>query len=72
MSRPIWISVDDGDTFEGHQLHWADCYFSNAYEDVIRDYCEDDGSTVEIREMTDEEVAQYPDLLSFVESLNNK
>ena len=39
--NPIWIIVDDGNVFEGHQGHWADCFFSNATESAIRAALED-------------------------------
>lgn len=73
--NPIWIVVDGGETFEGHQGHWADCCFSNATESAIR-FALDDGEifqcercVYEIREMTDEEVAKYPEALEFRETL---
>lgn len=73
--NPIWITVDGGDVFAGHQGHWADCFFSNATESAIRDALEtnslfpDETCTFEIREMTDEEVAAYPEIIEFREIL---
>lgn len=59
--RPIWIEVEGGDLFEGHQGHWVDCFFSNATESLIREHCFDVGWKYTIREMTDGEIAQYPE-----------
>ena len=61
--RPIWIVVED--SFEGHQGHWADCFFSNAHEREIRAYLEDENKSFVIREMTDEEIALYPEAVEF-------
>lgn len=38
MSNPLWITVDGGNTFEGHQGHWTDCFYSNATRAVIEAY----------------------------------
>lgn len=59
--NPLWIIVDDGDLFEGHQGHWADCFFSNAEQSVILQYCLENGYTVTFRQMTDEEVVKFPE-----------
>ena len=72
--NPIWIIVDDGNVFEGHQGHWADCFFSNATESAIRAALEDKtffGSKEKfvIREMTDEELERYPEMLAYREDL---
>lgn len=72
--NPIWIIVDDGNVFEGHQGHWADCFFSNATESAIRSALEDKtffGSKEKfvIREMTDEELERYPEMLAYREDL---
>jgi hypothetical protein len=74
MTKPIWIIVDDGDVFEGHQGHWADCFFSNATKNQILSALEREsffGEIVpfEIREMTDEEIAKYPEAIDFEKSL---
>lgn len=69
MVNPIWIIVDDGDTFEGTQLHWADCFFSNAFRREIETFLDRMGWKYEIREMTDEEVARYPDNAELVKQL---
>ena len=74
--NPIWIVVDNGDTFEGHQAHWADCFFSNAIESTIRHVLETealfpgmDKSVFQIREMTDEELEKFPEAIPFREVL---
>jgi hypothetical protein len=74
--NPIWIIVDNGDTFEGHQGHWANCFFSNSYESAIRNTLDVDElfpgcgkHTYEIREMTDEELEKFPEALQFRENL---
>jgi len=73
MSNPIWIKVDGGDTFEGHQGHWADCFFYNATSDNIQFYGTGFGNrsdeTIEIREMTEEEVLKYPEAVIFRDML---
>lgn len=70
--KPIWITVDGGDLFDGHQGHWADCFFSNATRAIIRQAL-DEGSiksdTFSIREMTQEEVHRYPEIKGFCEEL---
>lgn len=68
MKKPLWIIVDGGEIFEGHQRHWADTFFSNATEEQIRNFLDRKGpgqETFEIREMTDEELAKYPEALEF-------
>ena len=77
MTNPIWILLDDGDTFEGHQLHWADCFFSNASRREIENAvaCDDlmmGPVKLTIREMTDEEVAKYPEAVEFEKQLINQ
>lgn len=74
--NPIWIIVDGGETFEGHQGHWAYSFFANAYEGAIRTTLDVDElfpgcgkHSYEIREMTDEEVEKYPEALAFREWL---
>lgn len=73
--NPYWIVVDDGDTFCGHQGHWADCFFSNA---TIREIQfgltqgELAGCAHEIRRMTDSEVERWPEALEFREFLISK
>lgn len=79
--NPIWITLDGGDTFEGHQGHWADVFFSNATEQEILHAAGEDGALfgtmngekvkveIAIREMTDDEVAKYPGILEFRDEL---
>ena len=40
--KPLWITVCNGHIFEGHQLHWANCFFSNAYREEIEHYLNGD------------------------------
>jgi hypothetical protein len=65
--KPLWIVVDNGDTFEGTQEMWADCFFSDATKTQITSYLLNDmvDSTWSIREMTDEEIAEYPSAVNF-------
>jgi hypothetical protein len=44
----MWIVVEDGNVFEGDETHWADCFFSNVSEELVRDFCEREGWKVEI------------------------
>ena len=73
MPNPAWIVVDDGNTFEGHQGHWGDCYFSNAtMSDIIHSLTNDEmfaHSKVFIRRMTDVELKKYPEALEFEQYL---
>lgn len=63
-----WIKVDGGEVFEGHQLHWANCFFSNAHIDTIREFCElKEFGEVEVTEMTEEQHQKYPELKNFVD-----
>ncbi len=74
--HPIWIVVGEGEEilFEGHQGHWADCFFSNSYEEMIR-HSLDSGELFQevvpylIREMTEEEVLKYPEAIDFRQKL---
>jgi hypothetical protein len=71
MKKPYWIKVgltDETNEFEGHQGHWADCYFSNSTYKAIMWYLRGplmENTGWEIREMTDEELKQYPEALEF-------
>jgi hypothetical protein len=70
MPNPIWITVDDGDTFEGHQGQWADCFYACATRAMIEKHgtgftFPPDQEKVEIREMTLFEVLTYPEALEF-------
>lgn len=72
MTNPIWITVTEsepGDVFEGTQVHWSNCFFSNAtrvnISTAIEDGFFDETVTYDIREMTDEEVVRYPEIIAF-------
>lgn len=39
----MWIVVEDGEVFEGDELHWADCFFTNVSEETVRDFCASNG-----------------------------
>lgn len=87
--RPIWIRINKIDltsrclegflketlVFEGHQGHWADCYFSGSYRRMIEKALRSDkkftepGVVVVIREMNDEELAKYPEAIATCERL---
>ena len=69
MKNPIWIIVESGDLFEGAQMHWSNCFFSNAFQSEIECFCERMKWKLEIREMTDEEVIMFPDAVPFVQWL---
>lgn len=84
-ARPVWIRVDgvcpetgeliEGAIFEGNQMHWADCFFSNSYRRMIEEavktdpYFSEDSTVVAIRDMTDEELLADPLILPFCEWL---
>lgn len=77
QTKPFWIIVENGDLFEGHQGHWADCFFSNATIDTIKAAL--DGKALfgekveyEIREMTDEEIQKYPESIDFTNWLKEE
>jgi len=73
--RPLWIVVEDGDIFEGHQGHWADSFFSNATRAAIQGFLDEPGTIHHgtckyvIREMTDEELSKHPEAIEFAEWL---
>ena len=74
--NPIWIKIDDGETFEGHQGHWQDTFFSNATALAIEEFFHDNplfnGSTLEIRRMTQEEIEQYPEVIDICKHLTHQ
>lgn len=76
MNRPIWIVVDNGEVFEGHQGHWAETFFSNATRAEIKRVLDDgvlfEPVTYEMREMTDSEVASHPGLGAFCDCLRDR
>jgi len=63
-----WITIDDGETFEGHMGHWADCYgplstLDDVFVWVTTPSSPLYGSTAQIRNMTDEEVKAFPEIV---------
>jgi hypothetical protein len=46
----VTIIVDDGQTFHGTALQFADCFFSNVSRESIEDWAKSQGSTVEFVE----------------------
>ena len=75
MENPLWIVVDDGMTFCGHQGHWANLYTDDATHDSIVHTLtqgELSGCGYEIRRMTDVEVKRWPAALEFREYLISK
>jgi hypothetical protein len=77
--KPYWITLGvGGDLFEGHQLHWADTFYSNATRYDIREsiacgYGMGMGpgplANSSYRDMTAAEIARYPDLIPFLITL---
>lgn len=75
MERPLWIVVEDtfeGQTFEGHQGHWRDVFFSNATHDAIIAYCSDEGYKFKISPMTPEQLEQFPEIIGIIKELNEE
>jgi len=67
--KPLWIIVDG--VFEGHQGHWADCFFSNASIVNILSALQTpngqfSGVTWVIRPMTDEELTRHPEAMKYI------
>jgi len=62
---PAYITVEGGELFQGHQGHWADCFFSNATRDEIENYLKSDNQDYEIRDMTSEEILRMPEAIRF-------
>lgn len=69
MKKPIWIEVEGGDLFSGHQGHWMDCYFANGIESEIRSFCEDNNWQYTICEMTDEELTEHSEAVGIQKCL---
>ena len=64
MANPYWIVVDGGNTFCGHQGHWADCMDEDAtISDIQKTLSQGSlaGCDYEIRRMTDSEVERCPE-----------
>jgi len=54
------IIVDDGHTFEGKLCHWRDCFFDNANEETIRNFCKKMGWEVEFIDMKNHDLLPCP------------
>jgi len=69
--NPLWIVIPG--VFEGHQGHWADCFFSNATRDEIETAVAVwplfQGETVSFSEMTDEQLTKWPEASTFRDHL---
>lgn len=48
MTNVIGYLIDDGDTFEGTVEQFRDCFFSNADEDTVRQWCESQNMKLEV------------------------
>lgn len=48
MDLDTWIVVDNGVMFEGTREQFMDCYFSNADDEHIIDWCFDNGFKLKI------------------------
>jgi hypothetical protein len=57
----MWITVEDGELFEGDENHWADCFFSNVTEENIRDFCKQYGWSVKIENISRRDKAETYD-----------
>ena len=50
LDLDTWIIVEDGDMFEGTREQFMDCFFSNAYNHQIKEWCESQGFKLKIGE----------------------
>jgi hypothetical protein len=50
MDLETWIIVDNGIMFEGTREQFMDCFFSNADDEEIKDWCFDNGNKLKIGE----------------------
>ena len=48
MNKNDYIKVADGEMFEGTRDQFRDCFFDNATDDQIIDWCRHEGVTLEI------------------------
>lgn len=48
MDLESYIIVEDGDVFQGTREQFMDCFFSNADDGEIKDWCFDNGWTLSI------------------------
>lgn len=39
LYKDLYIEVNDGEIFAGWLHHWRDCFFDNAYIELIIDEC---------------------------------
>lgn len=67
---PMWIIIDDGETFEGHQGHFANTFFTNATRESIEEFCDGEGFKLQTREMTPQELLMYPEAIDFEKYLH--
>lgn len=66
-----WIKVENGDVFEGHQLHWVNCFLVDEELDNIKAWCFENDWKIEVSEMTEEQLEKYPEIIMFIESREN-
>lgn len=59
MTTIRWVKIDDGETFEGSISMFRDCFFDNASEESIADWCDEQGYKLEISNRSIEEVKQW-------------
>lgn len=50
MNLETWIVVDNGDMFEGTREQFMDCFFSNADDEQIKNWCLKNGHSLKIGE----------------------
>lgn len=50
MDLETWIVVENGEMFEGTREQFMDCFFSNADDDTIKDWCFDNDWSLKIGE----------------------
>ncbi len=43
-----WVVVEGGDMFEGTREQFMDCFFTNATDEEIKDWCFDNGWSLKI------------------------
>jgi hypothetical protein len=41
MLLTLWITIDDGETFEGTIMDFRNCFFDNASKETIQQWCDD-------------------------------
>lgn len=50
MDLETRIIIEDGDMFEGTREQFMDCFFINAYDEEIKDWCYENGWKLKIGE----------------------